>query len=96
VRDDNHDSADSLAMLLGLEGHQVRVTYSGEQALAVVQEFAPDVALLDIGMPGLSGYDVAQRIRAMPMARRPTLVAITGWGQDTDKRVATAAGSTRT
>jgi PAS domain S-box-containing protein len=92
IADDNRDSADSLAMLLGLEGHQVRVAYSGDQALAVVQEFAPDVALLDIGMPGLTGYEVAQRIRGMTIARRPTLVAITGWGQDSDKHLATAAG----
>jgi signal transduction histidine kinase len=95
IADDNRDNADSLAMLLGMDGHQVRIGYSGEQALQIAKEFEPEIALLDIGMPGLSGYDVARRLRSMSMARRPTLVAVTGWGQETDKRAAAAAGFDR-
>jgi len=63
IADDNHDSADSLAMLLRMEGHDVRVAHDDPQALAAVASFKPEVALLDIGMPGLNGYEVAQKIR---------------------------------
>ncbi len=92
VADDNRDAADSLAALLHMAGHEVRVAYDGEAAVAEYRRFEPDVALLDIGMPKLSGYDVAGAIRGMPGGASATLVAITGWGQTKDRSTAIAAG----
>jgi DNA-binding response OmpR family regulator len=91
VVDDNADAADSLAMLLQVRGDEVRVAYDGEEALFAEQEFKPDILLLDIGMPKLSGYEVARRVRD---ARGPDvlLVAITGWGQEEDRQRAREAG----
>ena len=91
VVDDNSDAADSLAMLLQVKGDDVRVAYDGEEALAVEAQFLPDALLLDIGMPKLSGYEVARRVRAQ---RGPgvLIVAITGWGQDEDRQRAREAG----
>jgi CheY-like chemotaxis protein len=93
VVDDNADAAISLAMLLELEGHETRVAHSGTDALAAVAEFSPGCVFLDIGLPDLSGYEVARRMRAMtgfkPAAR---LIALTGWGSDEDRRQAAAAG----
>ena len=90
VVDDNQDSADSLAMLLELEGHDVRAVYSAMDALEQVDVFAPDIVLLDIGLPGMNGYDVAQRINAMP--NPPRLVAVSGYAQREDKERSAAAG----
>jgi PAS domain S-box-containing protein len=92
VADDNRDNADTCAMLLRLGGQDVRTAYSGHEALAVAAEFAPEVALLDIGMPGMSGYEVARKLRATTGDRKVLLVAVTGWGQTEDKRQALAAG----
>jgi len=92
VVDDNRDSADSLAMLLEISGHEVRTVHSGRDALAAAAAFAPDVALLDIGMPDLNGYEVARQMRAVAHGDRIVLVAVTGWGQEEDKRQAKAAG----
>jgi len=92
VADDNRDNADGCAMLLEMCGHSVRTAYSGREALAVAAEFLPQVALLDIGMPELNGYEVARRIRAAPWGQTMLLVAVTGWGQDEDQRQAEAAG----
>jgi len=94
VVDDNADAADSLAMLLTVRGDEVRVAYDGEEAIFAEQEFKPDVLLLDIGMPKLSGYDVARRVRD---ARGPgvLIVAITGWGQEEDRQRAHDAGFDR-
>jgi CheY-like chemotaxis protein/two-component sensor histidine kinase len=92
VVDDNADAADSLAMLLRLGGHDVRVAYDGPAALAAAREFGPQVAFLDIGMPGMDGYEVARRLQAEAAARRPVLVALTGWGQAEDRRRTTEAG----
>jgi PAS domain S-box-containing protein len=92
VADDNPDSADSCAALLELWGHDVQVAYTGPQALALAESFRPQVLLLDIGMPGLNGYEVAERIRAHEWGQDMTLVAITGWGQADDKRRALAVG----
>jgi CheY-like chemotaxis protein len=91
VVDDNADAADSLGMLLEVRGDQVRIAYDGLEALAAEAEFRPEVVLLDIGMPRLSGYDVAKRIRA---ARGDSvlIVAITGWGQEDDRQRARDAG----
>jgi CheY-like chemotaxis protein len=92
VADDNVDAADSLAELLRLGGHEVRVAYDGEQALQTFRAFEPAAALLDIGMPHLSGLDVVQAIRRLPAGDRAVLIAITGWGQEPDRQRALAAG----
>jgi PAS domain S-box-containing protein len=92
IADDNRDAAESLAMLLSLEGHEVTVVHDGQQALAAFQTVQPEFALLDIGMPVVSGYDVARRVRQSSLGRAVTLIAITGWGQDGDKARALAAG----
>jgi DNA-binding response OmpR family regulator len=91
VVDDNQDAADSLAMLLGVRGEDVRIAYDGAKALEVEREFKPDVVLLDIGLPALSGYDVAERIREK-RRDKVLIVAITGWGQEKDLRRAEDAG----
>ena len=92
VVDDNVDAADSLSMLLQLAGHEVRVAYLGRDALSQGQQFHPDVVLLDIGMPDMSGYEVARRLRQETWARNVQLIALTGWGQDDDRRQAFEAG----
>jgi CheY-like chemotaxis protein len=92
IADDNRDAAESLAVLLRMDGHEVTIAYDGPQALAMLTQARPDVALLDIGMPGLNGYEVARRVRHGPSGRGVTLIAVTGWGQDRDKAQARAAG----
>jgi two-component system CheB/CheR fusion protein len=92
VADDNRDAAESLRLLLGLAGHEVRVAHDGPTALEIAAEFRPDTVLLDIGMPGLNGYEVATRLRALEWGGAPVLVAITGWGQEQDRRLALEAG----
>lgn len=92
VVDDNRDAAESLAMLLEISGYEVRVAYDGMQALEELERFHPDVVLLDIGMPGLDGYEVARRMRASPRGKAVRLVALTGWGQGQDKCRAAEAG----
>jgi len=91
VVDDNVDAADTLATLLQLAGHCVHATYDPHGGLAAVDEFKPDLVLLDIGMPGMSGLDVASRIRTEHRSA-PILVALTGWGQPQDRERAKAAG----
>jgi CheY-like chemotaxis protein len=90
VADDNEDSAQSFAMLLSFSGHEVRIAHDGEQALVAVRDFRPDVAFLDIGMPRLSGYEVAEAVRAEPWGQDVKLIAVTGWGQADDKVFARA------
>ena len=85
VVDDNRDAAESLAVLLKLLGVEVQVVTSGRDALEAVPAYKPAVVLLDIGMPGMDGYEVARRIRAQPEFRDITLIALTGWGQDEDR-----------
>lgn len=92
IADDNRDSAETLAALLRMEGHEVTSVHDGPVALSVFSEMKPDVVLLDIGMPGLTGYEVARRLRQMPSGASVRLIAITGWGQDVDKERAYAAG----
>jgi signal transduction histidine kinase/CheY-like chemotaxis protein len=92
VADDNRDAADSLALLLELQGHQVVRALDGESALESYRRLQPDICLLDIGMPGRSGYEVARAIRQSPGGDRPVLIAITGWGQEHDRSQAIAAG----
>jgi PAS domain S-box-containing protein len=86
VVDDNKDSADSMGMLLRLKGNDVRLAYDGLKAVEVARTFRPELVLLDIGLPKLNGYDVARRIREQPWGRDVVLVALTGWGQDEDRR----------
>jgi PAS domain S-box-containing protein len=92
VADDNQDAAHTLAMLLRLAGHEVRTAHGGEAALTLASTFAPEIALLDIGMPDLNGYEVAKRLRRTDCGADLRLIALTGWGQDEDKRRARDAG----
>jgi signal transduction histidine kinase len=92
VADDNNDALESLATLLQLSGHEVYTAANGAVALESAEQHRPEVALLDIGMPKLDGYEVARRIRAQPWGQRITLVALTGWGQDSDRRRSQEAG----
>lgn len=92
VVDDNHDVADSLAMMLELLGAEVVVAHNGPAALDMVQTFKPAVVFLDIGMPGMDGHEVAARVRQLPEGRNITLIALTGWGQAEDRRRSREAG----
>jgi PAS domain S-box-containing protein len=92
VVDDNRDAADSLAMILRILGGDVRVARDGAEALECLREFEAGVVLLDIGMPGMDGYEVARRIRASGRNPRPAIVALTGWGQEQDRARAREAG----
>ncbi len=92
VADDNEDAVESLAMVLELGGHDVRTALDGEQAIAAFEQHEPDVALIDIGMPKANGYDVARAIRGHPSGKATYLVALTGWGQESDRARAQEAG----
>jgi len=91
IAEDNADAAEMLSLMLGMKGHEVRVAYDGEQAVAIGSEFEPHVAFIDIGMPRMDGYEVARRLRER-LGRRVLLVALTGWGQDEDRRRSLDAG----
>jgi CheY-like chemotaxis protein len=86
IVDDNRDAAESLAFLLRILGHEVRSVVSGEEALQVLNAFQSDVILLDLGMPGMTGYDLARRIRERPEGTAAVLVALSGWGQAEDRQ----------
>ncbi|CAL1239987.1 response regulator [Candidatus Methylocalor cossyra] len=92
VVDDNVDSADSMALLLSLDGHDARTAFDGPGALAEAAEFRPQVVLLDIGLPGMDGYEVARRLRALPDLGAVLIIAVTGYGQDDDRIRSKAAG----
>jgi CheY-like chemotaxis protein len=92
IADDNQDMADSLKVILELDGHVVRATQDGEGAIELARSVKPDFLLLDIGMPKLNGYDVARHIRMQPWGREMRLVAITGWGQPEDRARSIEAG----
>ena len=92
VTDDNVDAAYSLAMMLEIMGHEVEIAHDGVQALAAVERFQPNVLLLDIGMPKLNGYETCRRLRAQPGGGAPHVIALTGWGQEEDKRRSREAG----
>ena len=94
VADDNRDAADSMAMILRLSGHDVWVAHSGEEALQTARQTSPAVMILDIGMPGLSGYEVVAAVRNETWGREILLLAVTGWGQAGDKDRAKAVGFT--
>jgi signal transduction histidine kinase len=92
VVDDNRDAAESLATLLSLLGADVHVAFSGPEALDAFAAFGPSVVLLDIGMPGMDGHEVARRLRSLPGAEDVTLIALTGWGQAEDRQRSRSAG----
>ncbi len=92
VVDDNRDSADTLAMLLQIMGNEVGTAYDGEQAITAAAALRPDVVLLDIGMPKLDGYAAGRRIREQPWGKEMVLIALTGWGQEDDRRRTEEAG----
>jgi PAS domain S-box-containing protein len=93
VVDDNVDAANSLARVLRkLDGHEVAIAHDGPSALAAAEAFRPEIVLLDIGMPGMTGYEVAERLRANPEFAGVLLVALTGWGQESDRHQSRAAG----
>jgi CheY-like chemotaxis protein/two-component sensor histidine kinase len=90
--DDNVDFAASLAMLLQSMGHDVRTTHDATAALATAAEFAPEFAFVDIGLPLINGYELARRLKAQPSSAKTVLIAISGWGQEQDRRQAEEAG----
>ena len=91
IVEDNVDARDALGALLELEGHVVAAAGEGHEALELVRATDPDIALVDIGLPGIDGYEVARRVRAVD-GRRPVLIALTGYGQPEDRRRASEAG----
>ena len=95
VVDDNHDAADSLGALLRMMGADVRVAHEGKEALEVYDVFSPAVVFLDLGMPGMDGFEIAHAIRSRPHSHDVVLVALTGWGQERDRRRTEAAGFDR-
>jgi len=92
VVDDNPDAAESIEMLLRLSGHETRVVIESDQVMATAAVFDPHVAILDIGLPGLSGYDLARKLRQEPEHAGVVLIALTGYGQMQDREKAVAAG----
>ncbi|AME26891.1 hypothetical protein AXG89_29505 (plasmid) [Burkholderia sp. PAMC 26561] len=92
VVDDNVDTAESTAMLVGMLGHTVRTKHDGNSALRAASEFRPNVLLLNIGLPGLNGYEVASRIREQSSLDHTVLVAITGYGHETDRQLGLRSG----
>jgi len=92
VVDDNLDGANMLTMLIGMYGHETELAHNGPDALKKLAAFEPQVVFLDIGLPGLDGYEVARRMRAEERGRRATLVSLTGWGSDDDKKRSREAG----
>jgi DNA-binding response OmpR family regulator len=92
VADDNRDATESLAALLRMVGHEVRIAYDGVEAVGVASEYRPDAVVLDIGMPKMSGYDVAKKLRAESTGRELTIIAVSGWGQEADKQRSRESG----
>ena len=92
IADDDRDGALTLSALLEIEGHEVRAVHGGQEALDTAREFRPDVVLLDIGMPKITGYEAARRLRLRYGNDCPVLIAITGWKQASDKILASLAG----
>jgi signal transduction histidine kinase/ActR/RegA family two-component response regulator len=92
VVDDNHDAAESFAIVLKGKGHDVSVAFDGREALELAASVAPEIVFLDIGMPGMDGHDVARLLRQTPLGQQTVLVALTGWGQEADRRRSQASG----
>lgn len=92
VVDDNKDAAESMSMLLEMWGHEVAFAYDGPSALETAQRWQPEAIFLDIGLPGMDGYELAERMREMPQAKDAVLIAITGYGQEDDRLRSRRAG----
>jgi CheY-like chemotaxis protein len=92
VVDDNRDAAESMSMLLEMWGHEVAFAYDGPSALETAEQWQPEAVFLDIGLPGMDGYEVAKRLRELPHAKDAVLIAITGYGQDDDRQRSRRAG----
>jgi CheY-like chemotaxis protein len=92
IVDDNVDAADSLAMLLSIGGHSVETVYSGEAAMEAAGRLLPAFMIIDLGMPKVSGLEVARHVRKQEWGKAPVLVALTGWGQDADRKGSREAG----
>ena len=95
VVDDNVDAANSLSTLLTMSGHATSLAHDGTEALRLATEEEPDLVLLDVGLPGIDGYEVARRVRRLPRLRHTRLIAMTGYGQESDKLAAAEAGFDR-
>ena len=92
VVDDDADATETVSMLLKLSGHEVEVASDGDSALEVAEKFKPEIILLDVGLPGMHGYEVAQRLRRLPENENLIIVALTGYGQEQDRLRALEAG----
>ena len=92
IVDDNRDSADSLAMLLEITGNKTYMAHDGAEALEAVEKYRPEVVLLDIGLPTLDGHEVCRRVRQQPWGKDIIVIALTGWGQEDDRRKSEEAG----
>jgi len=92
IVDDNRDSADSLAMLLELTGNKTFMAHDGIEAVEAIEKHRPEVVLLDIGLPKLDGHEVCRRVREQPWGKNIVVIALTGWGQDDDRRRSQEAG----
>jgi CheY-like chemotaxis protein len=92
VVDDHHDTADSTAIVLQMLGHKVCVAYNGRRAVEIARNFQPDVVLLDLALPEMTGIEVAKRLRAEDACKGALLVAVTGYGREEDRRQTTEAG----
>lgn len=92
IVDDNRDAAESLRLFLAAVRFEARIALDGESALEIAGQFKPEAILLDIGLPDISGFDVARRLREQPWAQAAVLCALTGWGQDADRQAAREAG----
>ncbi|HEX5206419.1 MAG TPA: response regulator [Steroidobacteraceae bacterium] len=92
VVDDNKDAAESMSMLLEMWGHEVAYAYDGPSAIETAEQWQPQAVFLDIGLPGMDGYEVAERLRELPQAKDAVLIAITGYGQEDDRRRSQRAG----
>lgn len=92
VVDDNRDAAETMSMLLQMWGHEVVFAYDGPSALEAAEQWQPEAVFLDIGLPGMDGYEVAERLRELPQAKDAVLIAITGYGQDDDRVRSRRAG----
>lgn len=92
VVDDNKDAAESMSMLLEMWGHEVAFAYDGPSAIETAEQWQPEAVFLDIGLPGMDGYEVAERLRELPQAKDAVLIAITGYGQEDDRQRSRRAG----
>ena len=92
IAEDVADCADSMALLLRLYGHEVEIARSGPAALEKAKAYQPDVLLLDIGLPGMDGYEVANRLKKLNVNKKPVIIAVTGYGQEADRRHSAQSG----